>query len=74
MVFPAAAIAQALNVNLGTGAGLTERVVQLVGLLTLHNGNVLAVSKALHTRRTQVYRWLQRFGIQVEAFRRRANT
>jgi len=36
MVFPASAIAQAaLNVNLGTGAGLTERVVQLVGLLTV---------------------------------------
>ncbi len=35
MIFPAAAMAQALNVNLGTGAGLTERVVQLVGLLTV---------------------------------------
>jgi len=35
MLFPAAAVAQALNVNLGTGAGLTERVVQLVGLLTV---------------------------------------
>jgi len=36
LVFPAAALAQAaLNVNLGTGAGLTERVVQLVGLLTV---------------------------------------
>jgi DNA-binding NtrC family response regulator len=46
---------------------------QLVGLLTLHHGNVLAVSKALNTRRTQVYRWLQRFGIRVEAFRRRAD-
>jgi flagellar biosynthetic protein FliP len=34
-IFPAAAVAQALNVNLGTGAGLTERVVQLVGLLTV---------------------------------------
>jgi DNA-binding NtrC family response regulator len=44
---------------------------QLVNLLTLHHGNVLAVSKALNTRRTQVYRWLQRFGIQVESFRRR---
>jgi DNA-binding NtrC family response regulator len=44
---------------------------QLVDLLTLHQGNVLAVSKALNTRRTQVYRWLQRFGIQVESFRRR---
>ncbi len=34
-VFPAVAAAQALNVNLGSGAGLTDRVVQLVGLLTV---------------------------------------
>jgi flagellar biosynthetic protein FliP len=35
LIFPAVAIAQAVNVNLGTGAGLTERVVQLVGLMTV---------------------------------------
>src|SRR3954470_13524859 len=35
LIFPAGAMAQALNINLGTGAGLTERVVQLVGLLTV---------------------------------------
>ena len=35
LAFPAAAIAQAVNINLGTGAGLTERVVQLVGLMTV---------------------------------------
>jgi flagellar biosynthetic protein FliP len=35
LVFPAAAAAQALNINLGTGAGLTDRVVQLVGLMTV---------------------------------------
>jgi flagellar biosynthetic protein FliP len=35
LIFPAAAAAQAVNVNLGTGAGLTDRVVQLVGLLTV---------------------------------------
>jgi flagellar biosynthetic protein FliP len=35
LVFPAAALAQAINVNLGTGAGLTERVVQLIGLMTV---------------------------------------
>ncbi|MGA0607444.1 flagellar type III secretion system pore protein FliP [Phenylobacterium sp. VNQ135] len=35
LVFPAAAAAQAVNIDLGTGAGLTERVVQLVGLLTV---------------------------------------
>jgi flagellar biosynthetic protein FliP len=35
LAFPAVALAQALNVNLGTGAGLTERVVQLIGLMTV---------------------------------------
>jgi len=35
LVFPAAAAAQAVNINLGSGAGLTDRVVQLVGLLTV---------------------------------------
>lgn len=35
MALPAAAAAQAVNIDLGTGAGLTERVVQLVGLLTV---------------------------------------
>jgi flagellar biosynthetic protein FliP len=35
LVMPITAAAQALNINLGTGAGLTERVVQLVGLLTV---------------------------------------
>ena len=35
LAFPAAAIAQAVNINLGTGAGLSERVVQLVGLMTV---------------------------------------
>ncbi|MFC3077140.1 flagellar type III secretion system pore protein FliP [Phenylobacterium terrae] len=35
IALPAAAQAQAINIDLGTGAGLTERVVQLVGLLTV---------------------------------------
>lgn len=35
LVFPAVAAAQAVNIDLGTGAGLTERVVQLMGLLTV---------------------------------------
>jgi len=49
-----------------------ELRAQLVELLTVHQGNVLAVAKTLNTRRTQVYRWLQRFGIRVDAFRRGA--
>ncbi len=35
LIAPTVAAAQALNVDLGTGAGLTDRVVQLVGLLTV---------------------------------------
>ncbi|MDB5438535.1 MAG: fliP [Caulobacteraceae bacterium] len=35
MLWPAMAAAQAINVDLGTGAGLTDRVVQLVGLMTV---------------------------------------
>ena len=35
LVMPAVAAAQAVNIDLGTGAGLTERVVQLMGLLTV---------------------------------------
>ncbi|MFN3513363.1 MAG: flagellar type III secretion system pore protein FliP [Phenylobacterium sp.] len=35
LLLPAAAAAQAVNIDLGTGAGLTERVVQLVALLTV---------------------------------------
>ena len=35
LIFPAMAAAQAVNINLGTGAGLTDRVVQLVALLTV---------------------------------------
>jgi flagellar biosynthetic protein FliP len=35
LAFPAAAAAQALNIDLGTGSGLTERVIQLAALLTV---------------------------------------
>jgi transcriptional regulator of acetoin/glycerol metabolism len=43
---------------------------RLVGLLTAHRGNVVAVSRAIGTRRTQVYRWARRFGIDLDGFRR----
>ena len=35
LAVPGIAAAQALNIDLGTGGGLTERVVQLVGLMTV---------------------------------------
>jgi len=43
---------------------------RLVGLLTVHRGNVVAVSREIGTRRTQVYRWARRFGIELAGFRR----
>jgi hypothetical protein len=42
---------------------------RLVGLLTAHRGNVVAVSRAIGTRRTQIYRWAHRFGIDLDGFR-----
>jgi flagellar biosynthetic protein FliP len=35
LVIPATALAQAVNIDLGTGAGLTDRVIQLIGLITV---------------------------------------
>ena len=35
LVFPTLAAAQAINLDLGSGGGLTDRVIQLVGLLTV---------------------------------------
>jgi flagellar biosynthetic protein FliP len=35
LIGPTLAVAQAINIDLGTGGGLTERVVQLVGLMTV---------------------------------------
>jgi flagellar biosynthesis protein FliP len=35
LAFPAIAVAQAVNIDLGTGAGLTDRVIQLAALLTV---------------------------------------
>jgi transcriptional regulator of acetoin/glycerol metabolism len=47
-------------------AALRDR---LIGALVAHNGNVVAVGKELGVRRTQIYRWAHRFGIDVARFR-----
>jgi transcriptional regulator with AAA-type ATPase domain len=46
-------------------AELRER---LVASLEAHSGNVTAVAEAMRTSRTQVYRWLKRFSIDVSQF------
>src|SRR5262249_1682147 len=42
---------------------------QLVGLPPVPRGNVVAVSRAIGPRRTQIYRWARRFGIDLDGFR-----
>ncbi|TMQ14385.1 MAG: FHA domain-containing protein [Deltaproteobacteria bacterium] len=43
---------------------------RLIGLLTVHRGNVVAVSRVIGTRRTQIYRWARRLGIELDGFRK----
>ena len=40
---------------------------QLIGLLKVHNGNIVAVSRAIGARRTQIYRWAERLEIDLVA-------
>jgi transcriptional regulator with AAA-type ATPase domain len=51
----------------GDDEALRER---LIALLTLHRGNVVMVSRAIGARRTQIYRWARRLGIDLDGFRR----
>ncbi|HRD29780.1 MAG TPA: argininosuccinate lyase, partial [Caulobacter sp.] len=55
LIVPAAALAQAVNIDLGTGAGLTERVVQLIGLLTVMKGLPLSYSKDMQEDKEAVF-------------------
>jgi DNA-binding NtrC family response regulator len=52
-------------------AELRER---LISLLTVSDGNVVAVARELGVRRTQVYRWLGRLKIDADLFRPRNRT
>jgi transcriptional regulator of acetoin/glycerol metabolism len=41
----------------------------LIELFSRHEGNVLAVATALSKERSQIYKWIKRFGIDLAAFR-----
>jgi DNA-binding NtrC family response regulator len=64
---PAPAALPAPPAPLVEDGSLRERLVEL---LTEHRGNVKVVASALGRRRMQVYRWVQRFGLDLERFRR----
>ena len=42
---------------------------ELVALLGQHRGNLSAVARAVGKGRTQVVRWMERYGLDAEAFR-----
>lgn len=48
-----------------------QRRAQLVALLAEHQGNVAAVARALGKGRQQIHRWLERYRIDIQRFRRR---
>lgn len=50
--------------------GLAPTEQQLRDLLELHRGNVAAVGRELGKERMQIHRWMQRYDIRVEDYRR----
>jgi transcriptional regulator of acetoin/glycerol metabolism len=44
---------------------------EIVAQLTEHGGNVTRVGESMGKARTQIQRWVRRFGIDVSTFRRR---
>jgi transcriptional regulator of acetoin/glycerol metabolism len=47
-----------------------RRRSELLALLGRHRGNLAAVARAMGEHRTQVARWMERYGIDAEEFRR----
>ncbi|HEY0192916.1 MAG TPA: sigma 54-interacting transcriptional regulator [Kofleriaceae bacterium] len=47
-----------------------ELKLEIEALLARCSGNVIAVGREMNVRRTQLYRWFKRFGIDPETFRK----
>ena len=47
----------------------TRRREELVALLATHRGNIAAVARAMNVARMQIHRWLDRYGISIDAYR-----
>ena len=54
----------------GPAAEDAARREELVALLREHGGNISAVAKAMGKARMQIQRWLKRYSIDAERFRR----
>jgi DNA-binding NtrC family response regulator len=46
------------------------RKAMLIQLLTVHRGQISAVARAMGKARMQIHRWIERFGIDLETYRR----
>jgi DNA-binding NtrC family response regulator len=47
-----------------------ERRAHIIALLSQHNGRVADVARAMGKARMQIHRWIQRYGIDLESFRK----
>jgi transcriptional regulator of acetoin/glycerol metabolism len=47
-----------------------QRRAQLVALLVQHHGRIADVARAMGKARMQIHRWLQRYGIDIETYRK----
>ena len=57
--------------DLGMALSLhSARQEQILALLREHQGNIAAVARHMGKARMQVQRWLKRYGIDPERFRR----
>jgi transcriptional regulator of acetoin/glycerol metabolism len=67
-------VARALHSSEGGAQGLTEEEARLrdvlIAELTAHHGNIAHVARAMKKARMQVQRWIKRFEIDAEVFRR----
>jgi DNA-binding NtrC family response regulator len=48
----------------------TRRQAQIVALLKQHEGNVLAVARAMKRSRGAIHRWIKKYGIETERYRK----
>jgi transposase-like protein len=47
-----------------------DRKATLISLLTEHKGQVAAVARAMGKARMQIHRWIQRYDLDLETYRR----
>jgi transposase-like protein len=47
-----------------------QRKARLLALLAQHRGRVAAVARAMGKARMQIHRWIERYEIDLESFRK----